>query len=157
MRHFVLFLLLVCSTIVYAKNTPYKECIQEEENISKFSLILFNKAELINLGSCVGVASIKRGASLDIVESCKEVVEDKKSALGVLTLSKAEAIQIGQFLGVINYIHNKYHNENMYQRYNYRRSNDTYQCQKGMTAVKSIVELSDSKVNKIILRDALCH
>ena len=157
MRHFILFLLLVCSATVYAKNTPYKECIQEEENISKFSLILFNKAELINLGSCVGVASIKRDANLDIVESCKEVVEDKTNTLGVLSLSKAEAIQIGQCLGVINYIHNKYHNESMYQGYSYRRSNETYQCQKGMAAVKSIIELSDSRVNKLILRDALCH
>jgi hypothetical protein len=153
MRYFALLLLLVCSTTAYAKKTPYKECAQEEENISAFSLILFNKAELINLGSCVGVASIKRGASLDIVESCKEVVEDKVNLLGVLALSKAEAIQIGQCLGVINYIHTKYHNEYVN---NYRRNN-TYQCQKGMSAVKTIARLNTQKISKSTLRDSLCH
>ncbi len=157
MRYFVLFLLVVCSTTVYAKKTFYKECTQEEENISAFSLILFNKAELINLGSCVGVASIKRGTRLDIIESCKEVVEDKVNLLGVLALSKAEAIQIGQCLGVINYIHNKYHNEYIYKRNTYRRNNDTYQCQKGMTAVKTIVRLGPQKISKSTLRDSLCH
>ncbi|MFT7006556.1 MAG: hypothetical protein ACJAXJ_001064 [Colwellia sp.] len=150
MRYFVLFLLLVCSTTVYAKKTFVKECTQEEENISSFSLVFFNKAALINLGSCVGVATIKRGAHLDIVESCKEVVEDKINLLGVLALSKAEAIQIGQCLGVIQYINNKYHNE-------YTYSNGIYQCKKGMAAVKTIVKLSDSKVSKTMLRDRLCH
>jgi hypothetical protein len=150
MRYFVLFLLLVCSTTVYAKKTFVKECTQEEENISSFSLVFFNKAELINLGSCVGVATIKRGAHLDIVESCKEVVEDKVNLLGVLALSKAEAIQMGQCLGVIQYINNKYHNE-------YTYSNGIYQCKKGMAAVKTIVKLSDSKVSKTMLRDRLCH
>tara|TARA_R110001583_G_scaffold98166_5_gene243124 strand:+ start:31262 stop:31714 length:453 start_codon:yes stop_codon:yes gene_type:complete len=150
MRYFVLFLLLVCSTTVYAKKTFVKECTQEEENISSFSLVFFNKAELINLGSCVGVATIKRGAHLDIVESCKEVVEDKVNLLGVLVLSKAEAIQIGQCLGVIQYINNKYHNE-------YTYNNGIYQCKKGMAAVKTIVKLSDSKVSKTMLRDSLCH
>jgi hypothetical protein len=150
MRYFVLFLLLVCSTTAYAKKTFVKECTQEEENISSFSLVFFNKAELINLGSCVGVATIKRGAHLDIVESCKEVVEDKVNLLGVLALSKAEAIQIGQCLGVIQYINNKYHNE-------YTYSNGIYQCKKGMAAVKTIVKLSDSKVSKTMLRDRLCH
>jgi hypothetical protein len=150
MRYFVLFLLLVCSTTVYAKKTFVKECTQEEENISSFSLVFFNKAELINLGSCVGVATIKRGAHLDIVESCKEVVEDKVNLLGVLALSKAEAIQIGQCLGVIQYINNKYHNE-------YTYNNGIYQCKKGMAAVKTIVKLSDSKVSKTMLRDRLCH
>jgi hypothetical protein len=150
MRHFIFFLLLVCSTTVYAKKTPYKECTQEEENISAFSLILFNKAELINLGSCVGVAAIKRGARLDIVESCKEVVEDKVNLLGVLALSKSEAIQIGQCLGVIQYINNKYHNE-------YTYNNAIYQCKKGMTAVKTIVRLGAQKISKSTLRDSLCH
>jgi hypothetical protein len=154
MRYFVLFLLLVCSTTAYAKKTFVKECTQEEENISSFSLVFFNKAELINLGSCVGVATIKRGAHLDIVESCKEVVEDKVNLLGVLALSKAEAIQIGQCLGVIQYINNKYHNE-YHNEYTY--SNGIYQCKKGMAAVKTIVKLSDSKVSKTMLRDRLCH
>ncbi|MBA6371518.1 hypothetical protein H4J56_08770 [Colwellia sp. BRX8-4] len=150
MRCFVLFLLLVCSTTVNAKKTLFKECTQKEESISAFNLILFNKAELINLGSCVGVASIKHGSPLDIVESCKEVVEDKVNLLGVLTLSKAEAIKIGQCLGVIQYINNKYHNE-------YTYNNGIYQCKKGMTAVKILIKLSDSKVSKTMLRDSLCH
>lgn len=157
MKQLILLLLLICSYSANAKNTLYKECTQEEEKVSSFSLILFNKAELINLGRCVGVAAIKHGTKLDIVESCKEVVENKASALGVLTLSKAEAIQIGQCLGVINYIHNKYHNEYTYMRNNYRRSNDTYQCKKGMSAVKTIVRLDAQKISKSTLRDSLCH
>jgi len=156
MKQLILFLFLTLSYNANAKNTPYKECVQEQEKVSSFSLILFNKAELINLGNCVGVAAIKRGNSLNIVESCKEVDEDKTNALGVLSLSKAEAIQIGQCLGVINYIHNKYHDEYINNNYNYR-GNDIYQCQKGMTAVKTIVRLGAQKISKSTLRDSLCH
>lgn len=157
MKQLTILLLLICSYTANAKTTLYKECAQEEEKINSFSLILFNKAELINLGNCVGVASIKKGIHFNIVEACKEVVEDKTNTFGVLSLSKAEAIQIGQCLGVIKYIHNKYHNEYIYSNYNYRRNNDIYQCQRGMPAVRTIVKLGETRISKSTLRDSLCH
>jgi len=156
MKHLFLLILLICSTTANAKKSFYNDCVQED-TIGKFSLILFNKIELINLGSCVGIAAIEYGTDLKLAESCKEVVEDKASILGMLTLSKAEAIQIGQCLGVIKYIHNKYHNEYVNNKNSYRNSREKYQCEKGMVAVNIIMKLSESKVSKHSLRDSLCH
>ena len=151
----LLSLLLTLSFNVNALNISYKECAKEKKDISSNNLIFFNKAELINLGSCVGVASIKRGVSLNLVKSCNEVVEDKMNTLGVLSLSKAEAIQIGQCLGVINYIYAKYHDEYIYDPYG--RSSGIYQCKKGMSAVKAITKQEETSMSKLTLRDSLCH
>lgn len=136
-----------------------RSCKEEASQVSLIGLVIFNKAELMELGACVGIELVKHDKLLNISEACDEVVEDKLNPLGMLSLSKKEAIQIGQCFGVIKYIYDYYDDAKYQAPYysSYRRSDNVYQCEKGMRAV-SILRASEQKFSsRADIRDVLCR
>ncbi|MBU2925808.1 hypothetical protein Q4530_01105 [Colwellia sp. 1_MG-2023] len=138
----------------YAKETLIEDC-RHLENATEADFVLFSKKEFIQLGECLAVSFIKKRIELDLIESCNEVDEDKRNFLGVLSLSKLEAIKIGQCIGVINFIYQHYDNEpvNSWGSYKYK----TYHCLKGNRAVDRIIRSRATLLNKQDIRKLLCE
>lgn len=145
-----LLLISICFTS-HSKNKLAIDCSHLKE-VSKIDFVLFSKKEFIELGECLAINAIKSNLTFSMLEACNEVDEDRRNILGIFSLSKSEAIRIGQCVGAINYIYQRYNDEPV-NRYSYR----TYQCTKGIYAVEIIRAGLFGEVNRKNLRKALCH
>jgi len=155
MRYFVGVFLFSFMQVSYAKETLPEDC-SHLQSITEANFVLFSKKEFIKLGECLAVSSIKERASLNLFESCNEVDEDRRNILGIFSLSKLEAILMGQCVGAINYIYQRYDNEPV-SEYSYRSSQSRkYQCRKGFDAVDIIRRSSRNSITRTKLRDLLC-
>lgn len=145
-----LLLLSLCFTS-HGKNRLPNDCSHLQE-VTELDFVLFSKKEFIELGECLAINAIKTNLPINIVEACNEVDEDRRNILGIFSLSKSEAIRIGQCMGAINYVYQRYNNE-LVNRYSYK----TYQCAKGVSAVDTIRANLFGDVNRKNLRNALCN
>ncbi len=118
-----------------AKSSLIHNC-SEYEKIAESDFILLNKAEFIQLGQCVGIELMRTERMNHLVEACSEVVEDNISPLGVFSLSKVEAIKIGQCLGAVDYVYYEYNGTKYYDWYS--DSYKTVHCTQGNVAAKSL-------------------
>ena len=98
---------MISTNDAQAKGSLHSACKQYQE-VLESSFVLFSKKELMELGTCTGVALLKGHRLSTLVDSCNEV-EEAKSVFGIASLSKAEAIKVGQCVGVIDYIYQRYH------------------------------------------------
>jgi len=155
---FLLTLVISCNSLADMKVSV--RCEEGVSQINKTNLIFFNSAEVIKVGECVGVELVKRGIDQELSKACGEVIENKTNVLGALSLSKKEALQIGQCMGVINYVYDRYNNEeyrpSRYDRYYSKYKNYVYQCDTGMTAVNKLTITSASLSSRSKIRDVLC-
>lgn len=161
MRQLLLLLTLVISCNSLADIRVPARCEESVIQIKKTSLIFFNSTEAIKVGECVGVELVKRGVEQELPKACGEVIENKNNVLGELSLSKKEALQIGQCMGVINYVYDRYNNEkyrpSRYDRYYSKYQNYVYQCATDITAVKRLISTGDSLSSRSKIRDVLCE
>ncbi|MEO2282047.1 hypothetical protein [Pseudoalteromonas pernae] len=153
MRYWLGLLLLSLCFTSHGKNRLPSDCSHLQE-VTELDFVLFSKKEFIELGECLAINAIKTNLPINIVEACNEVDEDRRNILGIFSLSKSEAIRIGQCMGAINYVYQRYNNEPV-NSYSY--SNKTYQCAKGVSAVDIIRAGLFDDVNRTNLRNALCH
>ncbi|MFT4927661.1 MAG: hypothetical protein ACI8WB_003774 [Phenylobacterium sp.] len=145
---FLLFLMVSCQSV--AKEALVKSC-QHLQSATKATFVLFSKKELIELGKCTGVDLIKKGQMKALELACGEVTENKASPLGIASLSMVEAIQIGQCMGVINYIYDHYHGESVESN-----RNRTYQCRRDTIEAAEILSISESINTRDEARAKLC-
>lgn len=150
MKIFITLILLAYIPLSLAKSSLPNSCSDYTE-ISKSDFILFNKAEFIDLGECIGRALLQKGKLTFLAEACEEVTEDKLSTFGIVTLSKVEAIQIGQCLGAIAYTHDRY------QGKEYSYSNETYHCSQGIEAIKLLSSTTNSLKSSRDVRSVICN
>lgn len=152
-------ILLPFSLSLMAKINLPSDC-NEYQEVTKSDFVLIHKKEFIQLGECIGRAHLKTRTIDWLSDSCSEIPEDKNNPLGILSLSKIEAIKIGMCLGVINAIYTRYDDAYVYQqhrRYNsYRSSHRKYSCMKGEPAIQRLMKLVDTRVNRDEIRDELC-
>lgn len=150
---------LFTSLNAFAKIQLSKECKGYTE-LAKSSFVLFNKQELIELGVCVSQDLLRRNKSVkDLRSACKEAIE-VGGPLGIMALSKAETIQIGQCVGAINYTSTRYHNVKV-REYNYRyrkydHRNKKYICSRGNEAIKLVSKGSDEGLRDTDVRELIC-
>lgn len=154
MKYIVGAILLVLVQTSNAKTTFPKDC-SHLENVAKSDFVLFSKKEFIQLGECLAVSLIKKHSAVNLVESCNEVDEDRRNPLGILSLSKYEAILIGQCVGAINYIYQRYDNEPVYNRPN-SNSQKVYHCAKSKKAIDIIRLNKQPMLDKTDLKKLLC-
>jgi hypothetical protein len=146
---------VVFSQVSFAKNTLVDDCSHLKE-ASEAQFTLFNKTEFIQLGECLAVHTIKRGPITDLPMLCDEVREDDSTPLGNWSLTKLEAIYIGQCVGVINYIYQRYNEESVsLNNYRYGRSKKYY-CVRGESAVKILRESNHEESNRADILNLLC-
>ncbi|NRA59810.1 MAG: hypothetical protein HRU25_02655 [Psychrobium sp.] len=158
MRLIILSMLFCLSMVnansALAKVDVYGDCKQQYQGMVASSFVLFSKKELMELGTCTGVALLKRNRLSTLVYSCNEA-QEARSVFGIATLSKAEAIQVGQCVGVINYIYDRYDGERLdYSAY--RRSNYVYSCIRGRAAVDLLSKEPKRSYGRNTVRDLLC-
>lgn len=132
-----------------------KDC-QHLEQATKSEFILFSKRDLVELGECIGINFLKNKVDIDLVTSCKEVSEDRRNPLGILSLSKVEAVQIGQCVGVINFIYQHYHGEKVFNERIKKYSNREYRCKRGNEAVVIISTADKVNWDRNIVKNLLC-
>jgi len=149
----LLYFAVVNANNAQAKVSLHSDCKEYEEMVSS-SFVLFSKTELIELGACTGVALLKDHRLSTLGDSCKEALE-ANSALGIATLTKVEAIKVGQCAGVINYIYGRYHDERVGYS-SYSRRGYVYSCIKGYEAVNLLSEKSQRRYSRNDVRDLLC-
>jgi hypothetical protein len=161
MRSLLLLITIIISFNGMARERVPSRCEESAAQISKIDLMFFNTKEVIKHGECVGIELAKRGFMRELPKACDEVVENENNLLGPLELSKKEALQIGQCVGIINYIYDHYHGEEYQSEHdnNYysKRRNNIYQCEKGMTAVKILTATESSLSSRSKIRDVLCE
>jgi hypothetical protein len=150
-----LFLCLFVETS-FAKDALIKDC-EHLQSIKQADFVLLNKKEFIELGECVAENLIKTKFVSNLPLACSEVIEDKLNPLGILSLTKLEAIYMGQCLGVINYIYQHYHNEMISINYSYNRNRKKYHCIKGVSAAKRLSVQEDEQSTRYEVRDLLCE
>ncbi|CED59512.1 putative exported protein [Moritella viscosa] len=94
---FIILSLVLSLNCMASASVPskYKDIASQ---VNRIDLIMFDKAELMELGTCVGVELAKHNKLENLSEACDEVVEDRINPLGMLSLSKKEAVQMGQEL-----------------------------------------------------------
>lgn len=153
MRYLMGLFLVSMFQVSFAEVSLPKDC-SHLQSVSEADFVLLNKKEFIELGECLAISSIKKKAPLNIVESCREVDEDRRNLLGIMSLSKLEAIMIGQCVGTINYIYQHYDQELVSA---YRYNNQRYYCSKGIHAVDIIRKSSVDLNSRAMLRDLLCR
>ena len=156
MRFLIISLLIAVSLFTslntFAKIQLSKEC-EKHTDVAKSSFILFNKQELIELGVCVSHDLLRRNKSVkDLRSACKEAIE-ADGPLGIWELSKAEAIQVGQCLGAINYVSTRFHNRKI-KKYDYRYGK--YVCSRGNEAIKLVSIGSDESLRDTDVRELIC-
>jgi hypothetical protein len=155
MRFLITVLLIIFSQISFAKNALVDDC-SHLKGASEAQFTLFNKKEFIQLGECLVVHTIKNGPITNLPMLCNEVIEDKSTPLGIMSLTKLEAIYIGQCVGVINYIYQRYNEENIsLNNFRYGRSKKYY-CVKGTLAVRILSERNHGESKRNDIRDLLC-
>ena len=149
MKHCIALLVWLLATNCFAKNFNDRDC-NDVSKVEKASFVLFNKTKLVEFGECLGVSLIKQNDTSWIPEACAEIPEDENAPLGILNLSKKEAIQIGMCLGLVEYIYHKYHDE--YSGYN------RLQCLDGTRAINKLLTMSNDDIASLAnIRDQLCH
>lgn len=154
---YVLFLLLMLLSIPsFANSNVLTAC--ENSDLSTNKLVFFSKIELVRLGECIGVELIIKGQLPDLVESCKEVREDRSNVLAIFRLTVAEAIQMGQCLGVIRHVYSQYHQQAVEEQRHYNRfySRQVYHCEKAFSAVKLIIGLGKAQLSHTMIKHSLC-
>lgn len=151
MKYWLGLLLISLCFNCQGKNRLPNDCTHLQK-VTELDFVLFSKKEFIELGECLAINAIKSSLPFNMIEACNEVDEDRRNFLGIFSLSKTEAIRIGQCIGAINYIYQRYNDEPV-NRYNY----NTYRCTKGLDAVDIIRAGLFSDVNRKNLRKALCH
>jgi len=160
MRILLLLTLIISFNSIAEIRVPVR-CEESVAQISTTNLIFFNSTEVIKVGECVGVELVKRGVMEALPKACDEVVEHKNNLLGALSLSKKEALQIGQCMGVINYVYDRYNDEkyntSRYDSYYSKYKSYVYQCVTGMTAVKKLASTTYSLSSRSKIRDVLCE
>jgi len=146
--------LILCSIIQmsYANESLPEDC-SHLQSVKEADFVLFSKKDFVALGECLAINLIKQKAPLNLLESCNEVDEDRRNILGILSLSKLEAILMGQCVGAINYIYQHYDNEPVST---YGVETKTYQCTKGFSAVDIIRQSASDSISRTKLRDLLC-
>lgn len=157
MKLIILLILTLTSSVTLAKNTLVDECAHLQE-ISESQFVVFNKKEFIELGECLTVHTIKRRQVKHLPKLCAEVIENQDNPLGIMSLSKLEAIYIGQCMGAINYIYNRYNNElvNQYSNnYSYRYK-ERYVCRKGIQAAKVLINDATNSMSRNEIKSILC-
>ncbi|NQZ93553.1 MAG: hypothetical protein HRT97_14585 [Moritella sp.] len=161
MRTLLFLLTLVISCNSLADMRVPARCEESVSLINKTDLIFFNSTEVIKVGECIGVELVKRGVEQELPKACGEVIENKTNVLGALSLSKKEALQIGQCMGVINYVYDRYNNEkyrpSRYDSYYSKYKNYVYQCATDMTAVNRLTSTTYSLSSRSQIRDVLCE
>lgn len=135
-----------------AKDTLVDDC-SHLKDAKEADFILFNKKEFIELGECLAIDTLKKQSVNNLPRICKEVTENEATPLGIMSLTKLEAIYIGQCIGAINYIYQRYNNERLAQGY---RGPSEYSCVKGMKAVKLIINQGQNDMTRRDIRDILC-
>lgn len=154
MKFVITLFFLIFTSVAFAKNPLIKDC-EHLEDASQSEVTLFNKTEFIELGECLAVNAMKKSTISDLPMLCSEVKENTSNPLGIFALTKLEAIYIGQCVGVINYIHQRYHDEYIDGNSGYSR-NKTYHCQKGQRAVNILTLEATEKMYRRDVRDLLC-
>lgn len=161
MKQLLFLIALMISFNSMAKVRIPVRCEEGIEQISKTNLMFFDTTEVIKVGECVGIELAKKGAMEHLPKACDEVVENKNNLLGGLSLSKKEALQIGQCMGVINYVYDRYNGErynlSRYDSYDLRYKNSIYQCDTGMTAVIKLAATNATVSSRSKIRDVLCE
>ncbi len=152
MRLFLAVIFLSYTPFILAKSTLPTSCSSFEEVIQS-DLILLKKREFIELGECVGVALLKENRLKNLPEICSEVIENKLTPLGGLSLSKLEAIKIGQCTGIINYVYERYNTKTL--KYDY--TDETFHCIKGIEAAKILSMQSENYQSVKKVSDVLCE
>ena len=158
MRPLLIILSLVLSLNCMASASMPSKCKDVASQVNRIDLIMFDKAKLIELGTCVGVELAKHNKLENLSEACDEVAEDKINPLGMLSLSKKEAVQMGLCTGVINYIYAHYDGEKYESAFypRYQRYNDVYRCEKGGAAVNTLRNSGKTLSSREAIRDVLC-
>ena len=155
MNYLIGLILCLMLQVSYAKESLPKDC-SHLKDVTEADFVLLSKKEFIELGECLAISLIKKRTPLNVVESCSEVDEDRRNILGIFSLSKLEAILIGQCVGTINYIYQHYDNEPV-SSYSYRSSKaNRYQCTKGPQAVDILRQSTAKSYTRTKLRDLLC-
>ena len=152
MRLILVAIFLSFTPFILAKSTLPASCSSFEEVIQS-DLILLKKREFIELGECVGIALLKENRLKNLPEICSEVIENKLTPLGGLSLSKLEAIKIGQCTGIINYVYERYDSKTL--KYDY--SDEMFHCVKGIQAAKILTMQSDNYQSVKKVSDVLCE
>jgi len=155
MRLLILLILISFTQTSFTKNELVGDCSHLKE-ATEAEFILFNKKEFIELGECLAVHTIKNRAITDLPMLCNEVIEDKITPFGIMSLTKLEAIYIGQCVGVINYIYQRYNEENIIRNNSRYGRKTKYYCVKGLSAVKILSESNNDESNRSEIRDLLC-
>lgn len=155
MKYLLLLILFVFIQPSFAKGGLIKDC-EHLKNVNEAEFVLFNKKEFMQLGECVAVSLIKKQSIFNLSLACHEVIEDNSNPLGIVSLSKLEAIYIGQCLGVINYIFQHYHDEKVPKYDRWSNRNNRYRCVKGLKAVNILKAIHVDKLDRNDIRDMLC-
>ncbi|MGK2233225.1 hypothetical protein [Colwellia polaris] len=153
MKYLIGLIFCLMIQVSFAKESLPKDC-SHLQTAMEADFVLLSKKEFIELGECLAVNLIKKRTPLNVVESCNEVDEDRRNLLGIFSLSKLEAILIGQCMGTINYIYEHYDNEPVLS-YNYQTK--IYQCTKGVQAVDILRQSRAKSYSRTVLRDLLCR
>ena len=155
MRFFILFVFSFFTQVSFAKSTLIADC-SHLESASKAQFVLFNKKEFIELGECLAIYTAKNQHVKDLSMMCDEVTENASNPFGIMSLTKLEAIYIGQCVGTINYIYQRYNNELLVSRRGYR-SSEKYSCYKGVEAVDILRKNASDSMSRNEIRALLCH
>ena len=154
MKYLIMVLFCLIAQTSFASEKLIAGCAHLK-SAKEAEFVLFNKKEFIQLGECIAVNFIKKQTILNLPRACEEVTENQLNPLGILSLTKLEAIYIGQCIGVINYIYQHYHDEAV--QYNRRsRRNRKYSCVKGSAAVKILSASVNDENYRNDIRDLLC-
>jgi hypothetical protein len=87
---------------------------------------------------------------------CDEVKEDESNLFGTWSLTKLEAIYIGQCLGVIDFVYKRYNKQFVSGRNGWYRQNKKYTCLKGADAVEVLIKKATNKMSEYDVRKLLC-
>jgi hypothetical protein len=156
MRILILCLFIIFTQTSFAKDGLVNDCAHLKE-ASEVQLAIFSKKELIELGECLAVYTIERKSIIDLPMFCGEVIEDESTPLGDWSLTKLEAIYIGQCFGVVDYIYTRYNKQFFIVNNNGYRSNRKYSCYRGGDAVKILRKKASNKMSEYDIRDLLCE
>lgn len=155
---YLLLLVLLFSQHSYANDEILKYCEKQEE-VTKSSFLLFNKKDLIRLGTCVGKQMIMDERISKLSLACNEKTESLDSPLKFMGLSKAEAIRAGMCVGAIGHVYERFNNEYIrvgqkgYSRYERK----VYRCKRGPKAIGIlVVSGGDLTITRSAVRDLLC-
>jgi len=156
MKLIILLIFTLTSSVTLAKNILVNECVHLQE-ISESQFVLFNKKEFIKLGECLAVHTIKRHKIKHLPKLCAEVIENEDNPFGIMSLSKLETIYIGQCIGTINYIYQRYDNELVNQYRGGYRYKEIYACRRGLPAAKVLINHASDSMSRNQIKNLLCE